>query len=62
VRLTVHSLLITRGSIRPCSIASLTASICELMIMCKILLVIPTGVVKHGTLPTILVMTYLIEV
>ena len=60
--LSIHSLLCPSTSERTPSIAALAATISELRVLCKILIIISTDVVKHRTLTTIRMITYLVHV
>ena len=60
--LSIHSLLCPSTSKRTPSISALAATISELRVLCKILIIISTDVVKHRTLTTIRMITYLVHV
>lgn len=60
MRLTIHALLPSSTSERTSSIPTLAATIPVLMSLCKILIIISTGVVKHRTFTTIRMITYLL--
>ena len=61
MRLTVHALLASGPAAkRSAPIATVAATIPKLRIMCEILFIISTDIVKHGTLPTVRMGTYLL--
>ena len=60
--LSIHSLLSPSTSKRTPSVPALAATIAELRVLCKILIIISTDVVKHRTLTTIRMITYLVHV
>ncbi len=64
MRLAIHALLsCSCGTAkRTASIATLIAAIAELVHVCEILLIISTDVVKHRTIPTIRMVTYLVQI
>ena len=62
VWLTIHALLPSGTSERTSPISALAATVPVLRSLCKILIIISTDVVKHRTLTTIWMITYLLLV
>ena len=60
--LTIHALLPSGISKRTSSIPALAATVPVLSSLCKILIIISTDVVKHRTITTIWMITYLLLV
>ena len=58
--LTIHALLTSGSPKRTSTIPALAATVPVLRSLCKILIIISTSVVKHRTVTTIRMITYLL--
>ena len=60
MRLAIHSSFSTRTAEWSTSISTLASAVSVLIIMCKIVVIVPTGIVEHWTLTTVWMVTYLL--